>query len=115
MHTSKFDGYESNYSVNHLYLTVNHASGYIKEKNRNKCLIFDDSVNENSGLLKKCVELWDEIKIEIKSINGGKEISYEKDYTQIKFNSNANLPLNKALKLLDLFLKKIIIPIRKFI
>ena len=52
LHTSKFDGYENIYSVNHLYLTVNHASGYIKVKNRNKCLTFDDSVNENGGLLK---------------------------------------------------------------
>ena len=52
LHTSKFDGYENIYSVNHLYLTVNHASGYIKVKNRNKCLIFDDSINENGGLLK---------------------------------------------------------------
>ena len=72
-------------------------------------MIFVDSVNENSGLQKKYIELWDEIKIKIKSINGGKEISYEKDYTQINFNSNDNLPLNKPLKLLDLFLKKIMI------
>ena len=64
---------------------------------------------------KKYLELWDEIKIEIKSINAGKEISYEKDYAQIKFNSNDNFPLNKPLKLLDLFFKKIIIAIRKFI
>ena len=46
------------YSVNPLYLLVNHASGYIernsvKEKNGNKYLIFDDSANENKGLLKK--------------------------------------------------------------
>ena len=98
MDTSKVDGYENIYSVNHLCLTVNHASGYIKEKNRNKHLIFDDSVNEKSGLLKKYIELWDKIKNEINLINGGKEISYEKDYTQIKFNSDDNLPLNKPLK-----------------
>ena len=34
-------------------MLVNHASGYIEEKNGNKDLIFDDSVNENKGLLKK--------------------------------------------------------------
>ena len=48
----KTDDYESIYSVNPLYLQVNHANGYIEEKNRNKYLIFDDSVNENKELLK---------------------------------------------------------------
>ena len=41
------------FSVSPLYLLVNHASGYIEEKNGNKYLIFDDSVNENKGLLKR--------------------------------------------------------------
>ena len=40
------------YGVTSLYLQVNHASGYIEEKNGNKYLIFDDSVNENKELLK---------------------------------------------------------------
>ena len=48
----KIDDCENIYSVNPLYLLVNHASGYIKEKNGNKYLIFDDSANENKGLLK---------------------------------------------------------------
>ena len=47
----KVDDCENIYSVNPLYLLVNHASGYIEEKNGNKYLIFDDSVNENKGLL----------------------------------------------------------------
>ena len=29
----KFDDYESIYSVNSFYLRINHASGYIEEKN----------------------------------------------------------------------------------
>ena len=49
----KIDDCENIYSVNPLYLLVNHASGYIEEKNGNKYLIFDDSVNENKALLKK--------------------------------------------------------------
>ena len=40
----KNDGYESIYSVNPLYLRINHASGYIEEQNGNKYLVFD-SVN----------------------------------------------------------------------
>ena len=34
------------YGVTSLYLQVNHASGYIEEKNGNKYLIFDDSTEQ---------------------------------------------------------------------
>ena len=88
---------ENIYSVNTLYLLVNHASGYIEEKNGNKYLIFD-SVDENKEVLKKYADVWDGIKNKIKAINGGKENDYEKDYMKIKFNSDDDLPLNKPLK-----------------
>ena len=52
------DDCESIYIVNPLYLLVNHASGYIEEKNGNKYLIFDDSVNENKELLKKNMQMF---------------------------------------------------------
>ena len=53
----KIDNCENIYSVNPLYLLVNHASGYIEEKKGNKYyLIFDDSVNEKKALLKKFLE-----------------------------------------------------------
>ena len=42
----KIDDCENIYSVNSLYLRVDHASGYIEEKNGNKYLIFD-STDEN--------------------------------------------------------------------
>ena len=52
---------ENIYSVNPLYLRVDHASGYIEEKGVNKCLIFD-STDENKELLKNTtmfgMELW---------------------------------------------------------
>ena len=86
-------------SVNPLYLLVNHASGYIEVKNRNKCLIFDDSVAENKELLEKYADVWDGIKNEIKAKNCGQENDYGKDYMKIKFNSDDDLPLNKPLKL----------------
>ena len=94
----EIDDWENIHSVNPLYLLVNHASGYIEGKNGNKYLIFDDSVNENKGLLKKYADVSDEIKYEIKTITGGKENDYEKDYMIIKFNSDDDLPLNKPLK-----------------
>ena len=67
----KTDDYESIYSVNHLYLHINHTSGYIEEKNGNKYLIFD-SVDQNKEVLKKYADVWDGIKNKIKAINGGK-------------------------------------------
>ena len=78
----KIDDYESSYSVNPLYLRIGHASGYIEEKNGNKYLIFD-SADENKGVLKKYVDVWDGIKNKIKAINGDKENDYEKDYMKL--------------------------------
>ena len=75
-----------------------HANGYIEEKNGNKYLILDDSVNENKELLKKYANVWDGIKYKIKTINGGKGNDWGKDYMKIKFNSNDDSPLNKPLK-----------------
>ena len=69
---------ENIHSVNPLYLLVNHASGYIEEKNGNKYLIFDDSVNENKGLLEKYADVWNEIKNEIKASNVVKKMITEK-------------------------------------
>ena len=62
----KIDDCENIYSVNPLYLLVNHASGYIEEKNGNKYLIFDDSVNENIGLLKNTQMFGMELKTKSK-------------------------------------------------
>ena len=50
----KIDDCENIYSVTPLYLIINHANVYIEEKNGNKYLIFDDSVNENKWLIKIC-------------------------------------------------------------
>ena len=69
-------------------MLLNHARGYIEEKNGNKSLIFDDSVNENKALLRKYADVWDGIKNEVKAINGDKENDYEKDYMKIKLNSD---------------------------
>ena len=104
----KIDDYESIYSVNPLYLRINHASGYIKEKNGNKYLIFD-SVDENKKAFKKYADVWDGIKNKIKAKNGSEENNYEKDYIKIKFNSDDDLPLNKPLKfhLMTLIIKSV--------
>ena len=69
-----------------------------KKMTINTCLNFDDSSNENKELLKKYADVWDEIKNEIKAINGGKENNYGKDYIKIKFNPDVDLQLNKPPK-----------------
>ena len=48
----KIDNCKNIYSVNLLYLRVNHASKYIEEKGVNKYLVFD-STDKNKELLKK--------------------------------------------------------------
>ena len=92
----KIDDYENIYSVNTLYLTITHASGYIEEKGVNKYLVFD-STDENKELLKKYNDVFNGIRNKIKKISGD-ECDYEKDYMKVKFNSDDNLPLNKPLK-----------------
>ena len=89
---------ENIYSVNPLYLIIGKVDGHIEEKNGSKYLVFD-STDENKEVLKKYTELWDGIKNEIETINGGKKGEYGKDFMKIKFNTDDNLPLNKPLKL----------------
>ena len=84
------------YSVNPLYLRINHASGYIEEIIENKYLIFD-SIDENKELLKKYNDVFNGIMGKIKEVSND-ECDYEKDYMKIKFNSDDDLPLNKPLK-----------------
>ena len=63
--TKKIDDYENIYSVNPLYLTINHTSGYIKEKGVNKYLAFD-SIDENKELLKNTMTFLMELETKSK-------------------------------------------------
>ena len=62
----KIDDYENIYSVNPLYLTITHASGYIEEKGVNKYLVFD-STDENKELLKNTMMFLMELKVKSKN------------------------------------------------
>ena len=77
----KIDDYENIYSVNPLYLTITHASGYIEEKGVNKYLVFD-SIDENKELLKKYNDVFNGIMGKIKEVSSD-ECNYEKDYMKI--------------------------------
>ena len=62
-------------SVNPLHLMI----GYYEEKNENKYLVLDD-VDENKEVSKKYEEVWEGVKKEIETINGGEKIEYGKDF-----------------------------------
>ena len=57
-------------SINPLYLMIHSAIGYFKEKYGEKYLVLDSK--------KKYDEVFSGIKKEIETINGGKELFYEK-------------------------------------
>ena len=73
---------ENIYSVNPMHLMTGKALGHIEENNGNKYLVFDStqlhSTDGNKEVLKKYTELWDGIKNEIKTINGGKKVNMVK-------------------------------------
>ena len=77
-------------SVNPLYLMIHSATGYFKEKYGEKYLILDST--------EKYDEVFSGIKKEIETINGGKELFYEKNYARIGVNTDDDVPLNKPLK-----------------
>ena len=100
-----FGDYHNIHSVNSLYLIFHSATGYFTEENGEKYLILDST--------EKYKDVWPGIKLEIETINGGKELFYEESYSRIGVNTDDGLPLNKKLKFLLLttiircvFLKK---------
>ena len=76
-------------SVNPLYLMIHSATGCFKEKYSEKYLILDSTEK---------YEVFSGIKKEIETINGGKELIYEKNYARIGINTDDDIPLNKQLK-----------------
>ena len=71
----KFSDCENIHSVNPLYLIIHSATGHFKEKNSEKYLIIDPT--------EKYEEVFCGIRSEIKALNGGKELFYEKNYATI--------------------------------
>ena len=56
------------FSVNPLYLLIDHANGYIEEKGVNKYLVFD-STDKNKELLKKNNDFLNGIRSKIKEVS----------------------------------------------
>ena len=66
-------------SVNPLYLMIKEMTDHFEEKIKNKYLVLDD-MDENKKVWKKCKEVWEGVKKEIETINGGEKIEYGKDF-----------------------------------
>ena len=77
---------------------IDEMIGQFEEKNENKCLVVND-VGENKEVSKKYKEVWEGVKKEIKTINGGQKLEHGKDFKKIRFETNDDLPLNKPIKL----------------
>ena len=90
----KFSDFENIHSVNPLYLIINSATRYFKEKNGEKYLILDST--------EKYEEVFSGIISEIKTLKRGKELFHGKNYARIRINTDDDLPLNKQLKFLTL-------------
>ena len=86
----RFSDYENIHSINPLYLIIHSVTGHFKEKYGEKYLIIDST--------EKYEEVFSGIRSEIKTLNGGKELFYEKNYARIGINTDDDLPLNKQLK-----------------
>ena len=85
-----FSNCENIHSLNPLYLIILSATGYFKVKNGEKYLIIDST--------EKYDEVWSGIISEIKTLNSGKVLFYEKHYARIGVDTDDDLPLNKPLK-----------------
>ena len=70
------------------------------KKTMEKNLIFA-STNKSKEILEQYTELWDGIKNLIEKVNN-KPGEYEKNFMNIKFNWDDNLPLNEMLTLHNL-------------
>ena len=79
----KFSNCENIHSVNPLYLIINSATGYFKEKNGEIYLILDST--------EKYEEVFFGIISIIKTLNDRKELFYEEDYVKIGINTDDDL------------------------
>ena len=87
---TKYSDCENIHSVNPFCLIIYSAAEYCKAKMGEKYLIIDST--------EKYGEVWCGIISKIKTLNGGKDLLYEKNYARIGINTDDDLPLNKPLK-----------------
>ena len=57
------------------------------------------STDNNKEVLEEYTKLWNQIKNQIETINGGEPIKYKKYFMRIRFKSDDDLPLGKILSI----------------
>ena len=58
-----------------------------------------NTIGKNKKILKKYTKVWNEVKNQIETINGGKQIKYKKDFMKFGLESDDSLPLGKILNI----------------
>ena len=86
----KFSDCENIHSINPLYLIIHSATDHFKEKYGEKYLIIDST--------EEYEKVFSGIISEIKTLNSGKELFYEKNYARIEINTDDDILLKKQLK-----------------
>ena len=89
-------------SENPLYLIISKVNGYFEEINGNQYLRIVPA-NENKEIIKKFEELWSKIRELIRSL-AKKSNDCDKKYMKIKFDSDGELPLNKAIEICSMII-----------
>ena len=84
-------------SVNPFYFTFRDVNGYFEEITGNKCLTLVPT-NKSKEKIKKYEKLGIKIIDLIRSITKNSD-DYEEKYIRIKFDSDDELPLNKAMEI----------------
>ena len=82
-------------SVNPLFLMISKIKGHFKEIDGDKYLIIS---SENSDIMQKYQDIFDETKEIIKRINDySQPIKYDDNYMKIRFDTDDNIPLKKII------------------
>ena len=76
-------------SVNPLYLMIDETIGHFEEKGQNKYLVLDD-VDENKQVSKKYEEVWEGVKREFETINGGERVNMRKIFKKLGLTAGIN-------------------------
>ena len=76
-------------SVNPLYLMIDETIGHFEEKGQNKYLVLDD-VDENKQVSKKYEEVWEGVKREFETINGGERVNMRKIFKKLGLTTGIN-------------------------
>ena len=86
----------------YLYLFLDGVDGYIEGNDGIKYLVFAST--EKKETLKNYRTLWEETKRQIEIINNDEPIEYRKDFMEIKFELDDDLPLGKTFNILDMII-----------